>query len=64
MAHYSYHNRLKQLLKEHADTYICIPESGTFSFRFVFPTIGKSYPIRAHRIEEYMPYLCKVEVIM
>lgn len=57
MAHYSYHNRLKQLLKEHADTYICIPESGTFSFRFVFPTIGKSMPIRAYRNAMYINYI-------
>lgn len=53
--HYSYHNRLKQLLK--TEPYIVIPERGKFSYRFVFTEIGKSMPIRSYRNQEYAQYI-------
>ena len=54
---FSYHNKLKKLLKE--EPYICIKESGKFAYRFVFPRIMTDMPIRDHRIEEYKEYIRK-----
>ena len=53
--YYNYHNRLKQLLK--TEKYICVPETGKFSYRFIFPRIMKSMPIRDYRVEEYKNYI-------
>lgn len=53
--HYCYHNRLKQLLA--SEQYIVKKESGTFAYRFCFPRIGKSMPIRDYRVAEYQKYL-------
>jgi len=56
MSHYSYHNRLKQLLR--TQKYITIKENDNpFSYRFLFPEIGKSMPIRPYRVVEYFDYL-------
>lgn len=55
MAYYSYHNRLKQLLS--TKEYTVIPGTGEFAFRFYFPEINKSMPIREHRVNEYAEYL-------
>ena len=54
---FPYHNRLKQLLK--TEEYICIKESETsqFAYRFIFPKIGKSMPIRDYRVGEYVKYI-------
>jgi hypothetical protein len=54
---FPYHNRLKQLLN--AEEYIVLQESGEFSYRFYFPRINKSMPIRAHRNKEYKEYINK-----
>ena len=53
--YYNYHNRLKKLLKE--ENYICIKEKGKFAYRFIFPRIMKSMPIRDYRVEEYKNYI-------
>ena len=53
--YYSYHNKLKQLLK--TEKYIVIPETGKFAYRFIFPRIMKSMPIRDYRVEEYLKYI-------
>jgi hypothetical protein len=53
--HYSYHNRLKQLLK--TEPYIVVLEQGKFAYRFVFPQICKSMPIRDYRVNEYAEYI-------
>ena len=50
MSYCSYHNRLKQLLE--TEDYICVPEKGKFAYRFIFPRIMKSMPIRDYRVEE------------
>ena len=55
--YYNYHNRLKKLLKE--ENYICIKEKGKFAYRFIFPRIMKSMPIRDYRVEEYKKYIEK-----
>lgn len=56
MAYFNYHNRLKQLLN--TEKYIVIPENGKpFAYRFIFPKIMKSYPIREYRVEEYSRYI-------
>lgn len=56
MSYFNYHNRLKQLLKQ--EEYICVEEDGKpFVFRFIFPRLMKSYPIRFHRVEEYLEYI-------
>lgn len=52
---FSYHNRLKQLLK--SEKYICVPEKPPFSYRFIFPRIMKSMPIREYRVHEYLEYI-------
>ena len=54
---FSYHNKLKKLLKE--EPYVCIEENGEFSYRFIFPRIMKDMPIRKHRVEEYKEYIRK-----
>ena len=48
---FPYHNRLKQLLKQ--EEYICVKEEGEFAYRFIFPRIGKTMPIREYRVGEY-----------
>lgn len=53
--YYNYHNRLKQLLK--TEKYICVTETGKFAYRFIFPRIMKSMPIRNYRVEEYKEYI-------
>lgn len=56
MPHFSYHNRLKQLLR--TEEYIVIKEDGKpFAYRFIFPRIMKTMPIRDYRVEEYREYL-------
>lgn len=52
---FPYHNRLKQLLR--TEKYICVPEKPPFAYRFIFPRIMKSMPIRDYRIEEYKEYI-------
>ena len=52
---YSYHNRLKQLLE--SEQYIVVKETGKFAYRFIFPRIMKSMPIREYRVEEYKEYI-------
>lgn len=54
---FPYHNRLKQLLK--TEPYICVPDSSPFAYRFIFPRIMKSMPIREYRVEEYKEYIEK-----
>lgn len=53
--YYNYHNKLKQLLKR--EQYICVEETGKFAYRFIFPRIMKSMPIRNYRVEEYKEYI-------
>lgn len=54
--YYNYHNRLKELLK--TEDYICIKENGKpFAYRFIFPRIMKSMPIREYRVAEYKEYI-------
>lgn len=55
MAYFNYHNRLKQLLD--TEQYVCIPEAGEFAYRFIFPKLCKSMPIRDYRVEEYLDYI-------
>lgn len=55
MPYYSYHNRLKQLLE--TEEYIVIPETGKFAYRFIFPRLMKSMPIREYRVEEYSGWI-------
>ena len=55
--YYSYHNRLKQLLE--TETYIGVPETGKFAYRFIFPRIMKEMPIRDYRMEEYEKWILK-----
>ena len=55
--YHNYHNRLKQLLK--TEKYICVTETGKFAYRFIFPRIMKSMPIREYRVEEYREYIEK-----
>lgn len=52
---FAYHNRLKHLLR--AYEYICIPAEPPFAYRFIFPKIMKSMPIRDYRIEEYKEFI-------
>ena len=57
--YYNYHNRLKELLK--TEKYICVKEDGEpWAYRFIFPRIMKSMPIRDYRVEEYKEYIEKV----
>ena len=58
--YYNYHNRLKQLLK--TEKYICVKETGEFAYRFIFPRIMKSMPIRDYRVNEYLEYIEKENV--
>lgn len=53
--YYNYHNRLKQLLK--TEQYIVVEETGKFAYRFIFPRIMKSMPIREYRVNEYLEYI-------
>lgn len=55
--YYNYHNRLKQLLK--TEQYIVVEETGKFAYRFIFPRIMKSMPIRDYRVNEYLEYIEK-----
>lgn len=52
---YPYHNRLKQLLK--TEKYICVKEKEPFAYRFIFPRIMRSFPIRKYRVREYKEYI-------
>ena len=53
--YYSYHNRLKQLLE--TEPYFVVTETGKFAYRFIFPRIMKSMPIRDYRVNEYLEYI-------
>ena len=53
--YYNYHNRLKQLLE--SEQYIVVKETGKFAYRFIFPRIMKSMPIREYRVDEYKEYI-------
>ena len=53
--YYNYHNRLKQLLE--SEQYIVVKETGKFAYRFIFPQIMKSMPIREYRVEEYKEFI-------
>lgn len=56
MNYYNYHNRLKQLLK--TEKYVCIKEnSKPFAYRFIFPRLMKTMPIREYRLAEYKEYI-------
>ena len=55
MPYYNYHNRLKQLLK--TEEYVVFPETGKFAYRFIFPRIMKTMPIREYRVAEYLEYI-------
>lgn len=55
MAYFNYHNRLKQLLK--TEKYICVKEKEPFAYRFIFPRLIKSMPIREYRVAEYKEYI-------
>lgn len=58
MPYFNYHNRLKQLLE--TENYVCVKENGEpFVYRFIFPRILKTMPIRDYRIEEYKEYIKK-----
>lgn len=59
MAYYNYHNRLKQLLK--TEQYVVFPETGKFAYRFIFPRLMKSMPIREYRVAEYLEYIKEAE---
>lgn len=52
---YNYHNRLRQLLE--SELYIVVVETGEFAYRFIFPRIMKSMPIRDYRVEKYRKYI-------
>ena len=53
--YYNYHNRLKQLLE--SEQYIVVAETGKFAYRFIFPRIMKSMPIREYRVDEYLKHI-------
>lgn len=54
--YFSYHNRLKNLLK--TEKYMCVKADGKpFSYIFVFPRLMKTMPIREHRVKEYLKYI-------
>ena len=59
MPYYNYHNRLKQLLK--TEQYVVFPETGKFAYRFIFPRLMKSMPIREYRVAEYLEYIKEAE---
>jgi hypothetical protein len=52
MSHYSYHARLKQRIKN-GELVAILEEKEPFALRFFFKD-GKSMPIRAYRVPEYM----------
>ena len=53
---FPYHNRLKKLLR--TENYICVKENGKpFAYRFIFPRLMKSMPIREYRVNEYLEYI-------
>lgn len=58
MPYFNYHNRLKQLLN--TEEYICVPEKYPFAYRFIFPRLLKSMPIRDYRVNEYEKYIKEV----
>lgn len=61
MAYFNYHNRLKQLLN--TEKYICVKEDNKpFAYRFIFPRLLKSMPIRTYRVEEYKNYIKEEEL--
>lgn len=56
MAYYNYHNRLRELLQ--TENYVCIKEDGKpFVYRFIFPRLMKTMPIREYREAEYKEYI-------
>lgn len=59
MNYFNYHNRLKQLLN--TEQYICVVDKPPFAYRFIFPRIMKSMPIREYKISEYKEYINKGE---
>lgn len=59
MPYYNYHNRLKQLLK--TEQYLVFPETGKFAYRFIFPRLMRSMPIREYRVAEYLEYIKEAE---
>jgi len=52
---FPYHGRLKQLLR--TEPYIVAKGEKPFAFRFIFTQLGKSIPIREHRVAEYREYI-------
>ena len=45
------------------EKYICIKEDGKpFAYRFIFPRLMKSMPIRDYRVNEYLEYIEKENV--
>jgi len=52
---FPYHNRLKQLLN--SQEYFVVKEKEPFAYRFVFPLINRTIPIREYRIKEYLKYI-------
>ena len=56
-------NLITKLQKENeelkTEKYICVPEIRKFAYRFIFPRLMKSMPIREYRIEEYKDYIKK-----
>ena len=58
MPYFNYHNRLKQLLE--TENYVCVKENGKpFAYRFIFPRLIKTMPIRDYRVEQYKEYIEK-----
>lgn len=56
MPYFNYHNRLKQLLQ--TEQYFCVKEDGKpFAYRFIFPRLLKTMPIRDYRVQEYLKYI-------
>lgn len=56
MSYFNYHNRLKQLLE--TENYVCVKEDGKpFAYRFIFPRLLKTMPIRDYRTEQYKEYI-------
>lgn len=54
---FPYHNRLKQLLNQYKNSYIVVKEKSPFAYRFIFPEINKSMPIRDYRVDEYKEWI-------
>lgn len=56
MSYFNYHSRLKQLLK--TEKYVCIKENNNpFAYRFIFPRLMKTMPIKEYRLAEYKEYI-------